>query len=101
MPSIVPDGQEPTVYLVLNDFGRYGRAYSETSEERSDLETVIADLMCGQYNRPVRVVAFNRTEGWSADVSEKIAREIIRRVGIAGGEPPAALGAFIDHHLVA
>jgi hypothetical protein len=33
MPSIVPDGQEPTVYLVLNDFGRYGRAYSETCEE--------------------------------------------------------------------
>ena len=47
MPSIVPDGQEPTVYLVLNDFGRYGRAYSETSEERADLETTIADLMTG------------------------------------------------------
>jgi hypothetical protein len=38
MPSIVPDGQEPTVYLVLNDFGRFSRAYSETSEERADLE---------------------------------------------------------------
>ena len=68
IPSIVPDGQEPTVYLVLNDFGRYGRAYSETSEERADLETTITDLITGQYDRPVRVVAFNTAEGWSADI---------------------------------
>ena len=66
--GFVPDGQEPTVYLVLNDFGRYGRAYSETSEERADLETTISDLITGQYDRPVRVVAFNTAEGWSADV---------------------------------
>jgi hypothetical protein len=88
MPSIVPDGQEPTVYLVLNDFGRYGRAYSETSEERADLETTIADLMTGQYDRPVRVVAFNTAEGWSADVSEDIAREIMRRLDVAGDDLP-------------
>jgi hypothetical protein len=99
MPSIVPDGQEPTVYLVLNDFGRYGRAYSETSEERSDLETTITDLITGQYDRPVRVVAFNTAEGWSADVSKDIAREIMRRLDLAGDELPVALAAFIDQHL--
>jgi hypothetical protein len=99
MPSIVPDGQEQTVYLVLNDFGRYGRAYSETSEERADLETTITDLITGQYDRPVRVVAFNTAEGWSADVSEDIAREIMRRLDLAGDELPAALEAFIDQHL--
>jgi hypothetical protein len=42
--------------------------YSETSE-RADLETTITDLITGQYDRPVRVVAFNTAEGWSADVS--------------------------------
>jgi hypothetical protein len=99
MPSIVPDGQEPTVYLVLNDFGRYGRAYSETSEERADLETTITDLMTGQYDRPVRVVAFNTAEGWSTDVSEDIAREIMRRLDITGDELPSALKSFIDQHL--
>jgi hypothetical protein len=99
MPSIVPDGQEPTVYLVLSDFGRYGRAYSETSEERADLETTITDLITGQYDRPVRVVAFNTAEGWSADVSEDIAREIMRRLDIAGDELPSALESFIDQHL--
>lgn len=95
MPSIVPDGQEPTVYLVLNDFGRYGRAYSETSEERADLETTIADLMTGQYDRPVRVVAFNTAEGWSADV----AREVMRRLDLAGDELPSALESFVDQHV--
>jgi hypothetical protein len=99
VPSIVPDGQEPTVYLVLNDFGRYGRAYSETSEERADLETTITDLITGQYDRPVRVVAFNTAEGWSADVTEDIAREIMRRLDLAGDELPAALETFIDQHL--
>jgi hypothetical protein len=99
MPSIVPDGQEQTVYLVLNDFGRYGRAYSETSEERADLETTIADLITGQYDRPLRVVAFNTAEGWSADASEDIAREIMRRLDIAGDELPSALQSFIDQHL--
>jgi hypothetical protein len=99
MPSIVPDGQEPTVYLVLNDFGRYGRAYSETSEERADLETTITDLITGQYDRPVRVVASNTAEGWSADVSEDIAREIMRRLDVAGDELPSALQSFIDQHL--
>jgi hypothetical protein len=98
MPSIVPDGQEPTVYLVLNDFGRYGRAYSETSE-RADLETTITDLITGQYDRPVRVVAFNTAEGWSADVSEDIAREIMRRLDLADDELRAAVEAFIDQHL--
>jgi hypothetical protein len=99
MPSIAPDGHEPTVYLVLIDFGRYGRASSETSEERADLETTIADLIAGQYDRPVRVVAFNTADGWSADVSEDIAREIVRRLDRAGDELPAAVEAFIDQHL--
>jgi hypothetical protein len=38
-PSIVPNGADQTVYLVLNDFGRLGRAYCEASEGRSDLES--------------------------------------------------------------
>ncbi|HEX3115213.1 MAG TPA: hypothetical protein VHQ48_07035 [Bradyrhizobium sp.] len=47
-PSIIPDGADQTVYVVLDDFGRLGRAYRETDEERIDLESVISDLMTGQ-----------------------------------------------------
>jgi hypothetical protein len=56
-PSIVPKGHDETVYLVLDDFGRKGRAYRETDVERTDLEAVINDLMTGQYNNPITVVA--------------------------------------------
>jgi hypothetical protein len=52
-PSIVPNGTDQTVYLVLNDFGRLGRAYCEASEDRSDLETTISDLIAGQYDNPL------------------------------------------------
>jgi hypothetical protein len=74
-PSIVPNGTDQTVYLVLNDFGSLGRAYCETVDRRSDLESVISDLISGQYDNPVRIVAFNTAEGWSEDASEDIARD--------------------------
>jgi hypothetical protein len=62
----------------VDDFGRNGRAYRETDVERTDLEAVIMDMLEGQYQNPVRVVAFN-TEGRSQDVSADIAQELRRR----------------------
>src|ERR1035438_4137257 len=98
-PSIVPNGTVQTVYLVLKDGGKLGRAYCEASEDRSDLETTISDLISGQYDNPVRVVAFNTAERWSEDVSRDIAREILRRVGLAGDALPSSLEDFVDQHL--
>ena len=43
-PSIVPNDNDETVYLVADDFGRLGRAWRETDYEATDLETVIQDL---------------------------------------------------------
>jgi hypothetical protein len=45
-PSIVPegDGDDQNVYIVVDDFGRNGRAYRETDVETADLETVILGL---------------------------------------------------------
>jgi hypothetical protein len=40
-PSIVPSGDHQDVCLVVDDFGRRGRAYCETDVEATDLETVI------------------------------------------------------------
>jgi hypothetical protein len=66
-----------TVYLVEEDFGRNGRAYRETGAAEGDRETIIRNFISGQYDRPVRVIAFNTAEGWSRDVSEDIAYEVL------------------------
>jgi hypothetical protein len=55
-PSIAPGGHDQTVYLVADDFGRIGRAWIEADYEGTDLETIIQDLMSGQYKNPVRVM---------------------------------------------
>src|SRR4051794_12103719 len=70
---------EQTVHIVLDDFGNLGRAYRETDEERADLETVIGALLAGEFNNPMRIVAFNTAEGWARDVSEVVAWEVVRR----------------------
>ena len=78
-PSVVRNGHDQNVYLVVDDFGRLGRAYCETDVEEADLETVITRLISGQFKDPIRIVAFNTVERWSEDVSEDVAREIQRR----------------------
>jgi hypothetical protein len=69
--SLVPNS-ESTVYLVLEDFGKFGRAYRETPEDEADRETVIQNILTGQYGKLLRVVAFNAAEGRSRDVTREI-----------------------------
>jgi hypothetical protein len=93
-PSIVP-GFDSDVYLVLDDFGPIGRAYREVDEEAADREPVLRGLMRGEYNNPVRIVAFNTAEGWARDVTTDVAREIRDR----GDELSPGLRDFIDNEL--
>ena len=72
-PSIIPDDADRDIYLVLDDFGQLGRAWRETDERAADRDVLIRDLLDGQYRNPVRIAAFNTTEGWSRDVTEEIA----------------------------
>jgi hypothetical protein len=97
-PSIVPYGADQTVYLVVDGFGSHGTVYRETEVEQTDLETVIADLMSGQFNDPVRVVAFNTLEHWAQDVSKDVALEIQSRSDIDGHDVPDALRDFVDSY---
>jgi len=96
-PSIVPLGNDQEIYLVLDDFGgRIGQAWREAPVEDTDLETVIADLLEGQFAKPVRVVGFNTTEGWSRDVSEDVARELRQRCADRDRELPEFLREFVE-----
>ena len=98
MPSIVPPAQAETVYLVLDDFGKLGRAYRETDYERSDLESTITDLIAGQYANPVSVVAFNLEDRWADDVSHDVALEIRRRSDLAYEDVPSSVSDFVERH---
>ena len=95
-PSIVPREANQDTYLVLDDFGgRLGRAWRETDEEDTDRETLLRDLVEGQYSRPTRIIAFNTTEGWSRDVTMDIADELRRRVA-EFGEVPVSVQEFLE-----
>ena len=95
--STVPYGADQTVYLVVDRFGS-GGIYRETEIERSDLETIISDFITGQFNDPVRVVAFNTLEHWADDVSEDIAQEVQTRSDIAGEPVPEHLRDFVENY---
>jgi len=79
------------VYLVADDFRKIGRAWREAEYEATDLETVIQDLLTGQYTSPFRVVAFNTAERWSEDVSEDVARELRRRCDLQMCDLPSTI----------
>jgi hypothetical protein len=77
-PSLVPDA--PTagaVHMVLDDFGRSGRAWREADEEQTDERDVINAIIDGEFNRPIRIVAFNLAQNWVRDVTEDIARAVV------------------------
>jgi hypothetical protein len=98
-PSIVPNDLDQIVYLVVDDFGRAGLSSHEINLDRTDLESVISDLMAGQYDDPVRVVAFNTAERWACDVSEDIAREIRRRADLAYEDVSSTIERFVTCHV--
>jgi hypothetical protein len=98
MPGLVPYGADQTVYIVVDSAGAKGGVCRETEIERADPEEVICDLISGQFNDPLRVVAFNTLEHWAKDVSEDIAAEIQARFDIEGNELPEHVRDFVESH---
>src|SRR5665811_197865 len=98
-PSLAPDRADKTVYLVIDRFAGLGTVNRETEVERADLETIITDLMAGQFNVPIRVIAFNTLEHWSEDVSEYIAFEIQTRCDIDSENVPESIRDFVDSYV--
>ena len=97
-PSIVPNSGDYNVYLVLDDLGRRGRIWSEADAETIDLETVISDLLAGQYKDPVRIIGFNTAEGWSQDVSADVALELRHRCDLQQRDIPFFLQDFVNRN---
>ena len=92
---LVPYGADETVYFVVDLFVRQGGILRETRVERADIETIIAELMSGRFDEPVRVVAFNTLEHWADDISAQIAAEIEARCDIEGTALPEHIRDFV------
>ena len=97
-PSIVPSADD-TVYIVEDDFGpKLGHVYRETDSAQCDRETTLQDLYTGQYNDPLRVVAFNTAEGWSRDVSHEFVEELQQRADLDRIELEGTLKEFVEFY---
>jgi hypothetical protein len=88
---------EQDLHFVLCDFGPSGQAY-ETDPCEADASTIVRNLLDGQYNRPVRVVALNLEEGWVRDVSQLIAAKVQDVARRDGQELTGETRAFIETH---
>ncbi|MEH2480609.1 hypothetical protein V1282_003966 [Nitrobacteraceae bacterium AZCC 2146] len=98
-PSIVPNGHDQNVYLVVDCDGSGRRClWRETDVADTDLETVITDLLSGQYPDPLRVVAFNTVEHWAQDVSEDVAREVRRRADLSYADLVPGVEEFVTRY---
>lgn len=57
---------------------------------------VIENILRGEYEHPVRIVAFNTAEGWSRDVTENIAEKLVDVARKEGCDLNASAHAFIE-----
>jgi hypothetical protein len=96
--SIVPRGDDYVVYLEMDDLGRLGRVWREADFDATDFETVVTDLLEGEYKRQIGILAFNTVEGWARDVSADVAAELRRRCDLHLRDVPAALQEFVERH---
>jgi hypothetical protein len=93
-PPLVPAFDFETC-IVFDDFGTF-RVYRETDENEVDRETVIRNIINGQYEKSVRVVAFNTAEGWARDITEDIGREIVDRAARAYEPLSQSAQSFVE-----
>jgi hypothetical protein len=84
------------LHFVLCDFGKNGQAFVKTDPAHADRNTVICNLIAGEYERPLNVIAFNLAEGWVCDVSESVAKAITK----SGASLTAGTSAFVETHFV-
>ena len=90
----MPYGADETIYVVVDRSGRRDGVDREIEVERPDIETIMAELMSGRFNDPIRVIAFNTLEHWAKDISAEIAAEIRVRCDIEGEQIPEYIRDF-------
>jgi hypothetical protein len=98
MPNAVSAAADQTVYLVVDRVGSPLYVYRKINVERTGIETIISNLLAGQFNDPLRVIAISRLENWSKDVSRELAEEIQARCDIEAMPVPEHIRDFVVSH---
>ena len=70
-------GHDADMYLVECRTRDGSVVFAERDTERSSRKDTLADIHGGQIENVTRVYAFNTFEGWSRDVSEDFARDLL------------------------
>ena len=94
-PSLVPADRDVAVYIVLDDFGSLGSAWTKRAATG---QSVVDDLSTGQFNNPLRVVAFNTAEGSARDASEDIAQLVIEAACVRNKDLSESARRFYERH---
>jgi hypothetical protein len=97
-PPVVP-ALDLELHFVLCDFGTLGTAYVETAPTEVDRDTIIRNMMTGEYDHPLHVIAVNPAKGWARDVSEDIARALIETAVRGGQSLPPGTQSFVERQL--
>jgi hypothetical protein len=99
LSTVVPYGADQTLYIVVDSLSARASGYREIEIERTDLESIISDLLIGQFNDPVRIIAFNTLEHWVEDVSNKVAEELQSSCDIECVPVPEHVRNFVLSHI--
>ena len=86
VPPLNPEN-DVTVYIVVEDFGDLGRSFRETDIAEADHDTIVRNMISGEYSHPLRVV------------SEEIAYDVLDRAYDADTTLSAGAKRFIDLHV--
>ena len=98
MPSIVPEDGGP-IHFVLCDFGSAGRAYVEYDPNTTNAATIVEDMLDGQFDRPLKVIAVNLAADRVEDVSATIAQAVLDEARRHQDTLPDGTRAFVEEQL--
>jgi hypothetical protein len=73
--------------------------FAERDAERTGRKDTLADIHAGQVDDVTRVYAFNPVEGWSRDVSEDFARDLLAAELADNSTVSPHIINFIEWHL--
>ncbi|WP_439400217.1 hypothetical protein ACRQ5Q_42295 (plasmid) [Bradyrhizobium sp. PMVTL-01] len=95
MQTAVSSTADHAIYLVVDRVGSPGNFCRKTKVERTDIETIISNLIAGHFFDPLRVVAISTLGHWSKDISRDVAEEIRCRCDIEAEPVPEHIRDFV------